>query len=445
MARFRIYANKTNNILSRYPTINTGSNPVSELWYGKDGISRLLIQYDVANYLEKYDAGYAPHFSAATDILISLKNPGPSVETISNTINRAQSYDIIMHPMTTEWDTGTGFDFVGLDTADGYSNWNSATTIQAFTTPGGDFDDTITVATQHFDLGSEDFNVSGSSVDTDNLWDQFTGTNYGFILKYTDGHEALSATNKTITQQYTEDTNTLHLPFIEVEWDDQITEDREGFRPGEKMRLYAILKNNDMLLNAYSANSVNVSSSYQDYTTNIPGSKIRNPRPGVYYVDFSLPSHPIGTIYTDAWSFDLDGLDDEIIFSQSLTSSTSNTEWEIEEFFNPKNYIITTPKLKDVYFKGDVVYLPILIREPYSYSNEHIKRMEYRIVLTGRDIDEFIMSDWQPVSYNHLSNFFIMDTSWFIDSCEYRVEFKYYDAGSYVYYKPDQSTFKVLA
>ena len=158
-----------------------------------------------------------------------------------------------------------------------------------------------------------------------------------------------------------------------------------------------------------------------------------------------MPTHPLGTTYTDTWTFDLDGSEDTMQFTSTFTAASPNTEWQSSTSFDPTDYIISTPKLKDTYFKGDTIYMPIFVREPYSTTNVTLKRMEYRIMLTGKDVEEVPFSDWQDVSYTDSNNFFILDTSWFVSDYEYRIEFKYYDSGSYIYHKPDYATFKVLA
>ena len=445
MARYRIYADKVNCILENYPTVNTGLNPASELWYGENGIARTLIRYDFDDYVAKYTAGHAPALTAAT-VTVHINTLGPSVETLATGVDQAQSHDLTLYPMITEWDAGSGHDFIGLDTIAGYSNWNSATTLNAWVTPGGDYDTAITAATQHFDLGSEDFSVSGASVDVDSLWSQATGTNYGYMFKFTDAYEDLSGSNKTMLQHYTKNSSTVFTPYIEVQWDDQIAESRAScYGAGETIRLYAILKHDDMLRNAYNVKGVEIASPALSDNIVIGPADIHNPSPGVYYADFTIPeSHPAGTLYSDDWVFDLDIVDNEVIFTQTFTSSTTNSAWNVTDSFDPANYIIDLPKLKASYREGDIVYLPILVREPYSSTRQTIKRMEYRIVMTQKDVEEESFCDWQDVSYRDSGNFIIIDTSWFIRDCDYRIEFKYYDSGSCVYYKPDYSTFKVV-
>ena len=138
MGTFRLYPSKSNTIIENSPTINTGQNEVGELWYGEDGVTRHLFKFDDTYYNSYYALGFLPAITATTpEFKLKLINP---IELDSDQI-LAESFDIEVYAVTRDWDEGSGWDFEN-GTA-GFSCWNSATTIQAWTTPGGDYGDLI--------------------------------------------------------------------------------------------------------------------------------------------------------------------------------------------------------------------------------------------------------------------------------------------------------------
>lgn len=214
MGTYRIYPSKSNSILEDSPTINTGLNEVSELWYGLDGISRHLIKFSFSGYNEQYGLGNVPHISGTT-ATFKLFPCYPTYELDNDSdVEVADSFDLEIVVMDRDWDEGVGHDFIGLNKTVGFSCWNSASTLVEWTTPGGDYSDQV--FSGHVNYANEV--ISLDSAPGDVFWDTVTGTNNGYMVKFTDDFEALTTSLKSVAKFYTEKTNTYSLPYIELEW-----------------------------------------------------------------------------------------------------------------------------------------------------------------------------------------------------------------------------------
>lgn len=280
MGQYKIWASKNVGILEDYPTINTGENEVAELWYGEYGLSRFLLKFDFSDYLAEYTAGRVPHFSASTftDAALNIKNCSPIFEDydLSLSTQRATSAEIILNKVDTAWDEGIGHDYISTDKEAGFACWSSAQTLTQWSTAGGDYSTEIMRVV--LDNGSENF--SGSVSGTDMLWSTVTGTNNGYMLKFTDAFEALSGAYKTITKFYTRHTNTVHQPHITITWDNQITDERDDVYPGVSKRLYLYTKKDGTFENVNDISGVTISGVNH---SGFVASDINNPLPGIYY------------------------------------------------------------------------------------------------------------------------------------------------------------------
>jgi len=239
MGKYRIYPNKSNTIIEDNGDVNTGENELTELWYGKQGLTRYLLQFDFDAYNEFVALGYVPTLTATT-ATFKLINCYPMFESYPYiNAESARSTDVEAYLMQQDWDSGIGWAYSGTETVDGFCNWNSATTIVSWTAAGGDY--ATLIFSGHVDKGYEDF--SGSSLDDDALWDSVTGNNYGLLVKYSDAYEALTGASQTIVRYYTDNFRTPYKqPYIELTWDDQVKDEREELGNELTKRLYMYIK-----------------------------------------------------------------------------------------------------------------------------------------------------------------------------------------------------------
>jgi len=441
MGRYRIYPLRDNTLLET-SEINTGINEVMELWYGEDGVTRHFVKFNTEEYNEKYNLGLVPHITASTSTF-HMFNCYPTPELYDDSTTRqANGVDLSVKMVQQNWAEGRGHDFIGLDTSEGISNWYCATTITSWAAPGGDF--LYEVFSGYIDAGYEDF--SGSVQNEIKLWDAFTGTDFGLAVKYTDPIEALTGDPKTVLKFYTRETNTYKIPYIQFDWDNQITDERDEVMSGTTKKLYFYLKNNGEFTNANSVSGVSLSFSDSAVTHNgFTGSSIYNPMPGIYYVNFDCPTATTAsTVFTDSWTVQYEAGMDYQSVSQSGTVHQLSSAWDVSQsdVVSLVDYKIVTPTLKPRYEKGTRIFLEINNYIPFTNNKVIHKGMEYKIEIKD-GYERFVMVDWGGVSYTQTDNFIMIETDWLIEDNLYVISFRHSEDGSTIYSK-DEKEFRII-
>lgn len=412
------------SILELDPLVNTGLNEVAELWYGIDGVSRILVHFDIDDYMNLYDENLIPTLSAVTSTL--------NFFDCATYQTGATSFDLDVYSQIQHWDGGVGYDHIGLNTQDGFANWNSATTSSAWTTAGGDL--SIFVGSQHFDSYNENMQLDISS-DISYLWDQFTGDNHGILIKFSNSDEALSGISKRVKKFYSNNTHDYKFPFLQLDWDSRITEDRTNIITGAEYEqtgssttqyIYLFTHQNGKMKNVYSAVSVSISGKSSNYVDVIltGDSRLDNPEAGVYRLALTVPNDEE---YEDLWEIETDPGRRRSV-KKTFTASTIDSSWELESssIGSATDYQFSIPSLQASYVCGEKIYLPIFARKEYTSDYCLLKSLEYKISLIDGQ-DSFIMEDWTFASYTTDSNFILLNTVWYLPGYRYKVEFRYYN------------------
>jgi len=198
MSDYRSYFKRNNTILFN-SEVNTGRNPVTELFFGSNfpaigtkNFSRFIFDLDLTGLEEKITDGYL-NFGCNTNITHELRMTNSSAfsdllnETTSDGRRRATSFDLILFRIpksagatgtTQSWDEGVGYDYVQNTTDDfdltdkAYSlrpsNYFQRELINDWSTDGIYINDNsgtgglvnysalTIVDTQHFEFGDED-------------------------------------------------------------------------------------------------------------------------------------------------------------------------------------------------------------------------------------------------------------------------------------------------
>jgi len=236
------FLTKTNTIVSN-STINTGNNPVCELYYG-GGFTRVLLKFDTTKIKSLIDDKTYSDITKLKHVL-KLKNcwglqTGDNRTVINSGTNgykeRTSSFDLYLLRMPESWDGGSGNDY----STDGFitqnaivshngSNWyNSATETPWVQGNGGISGITAnnTISIQHFDFGNEDIEMDI----TNEINNIITGStpNNGYMLCFS---ELLEDTSTDITQYvgFFANTNNIYKPFIETTNSEVISDDRNNF------------------------------------------------------------------------------------------------------------------------------------------------------------------------------------------------------------------------
>lgn len=422
--KYRLYPSKDTTIIEN-TQFNSGQNEVMELWYGLNGVTRHLVKFDMSYWIKKIQDNIVPEDISNVDCTLKMFNCYPTYEE-ENVVSAdiATGVDVEVTDLTSSWDEGSGFDIVATGGDIGVANWYSATTLTPWTSSGGDYSGTSHF-TQHLDYGYE--NITGDVSTAVASW--CGGTNNGLMVKYSDATEALTGTVRYLTKFYTKDTHTIFLPFVEFEWDGDITDQRAEVGYGLTKKLYLFTHKNGSLTNVDDISGVTINYSHPDLSgspTTISSGSVVNQYPGVYYVEVTFPSYPGSsgdTTFTDTWNIDYEGsgLYSTISMSGSLDSYLDN--WNVNDGTAEKIYDLSLPHLKEEYKMDEIVFLDVDVYERYTSTKHILRDLEYKIDLIDGE-NRFSMVDWQTVSYTPIGNTIILDFSWFIRDCTYEINFR---------------------
>ena len=323
MGIFRIYPSKENTIASgsAFELLNSSQNPVANLWYGgatsRNTISRHLAYFDLSNLQYKLNVKEI-NSNYVTAYKLKFKNCVPSdivlePEFAFDILNKkvASSFDLMAFPINKSWDEGRGFDldeqniFIKANRTEysitGYSNWISATSLVDWDEPGifaNPSASTSFNATQHFAMGSEDVDMDITGMV--NNWLSGGSSNYGLAIAYARPYELISADTKYISSFFTNKTNTAYKPYIEVQYNQVIEDDRYQVANNRTSRLFLCLFSGNTSVNYYSAGTVSIQSlNGQNIYTGLTPTHFSE---GAYYIDVLMTGTTKGTKYKDVWS-----------------------------------------------------------------------------------------------------------------------------------------------
>ena len=425
--KFRLYPSKDTTIIEGTDA-NTGLNPVGEIWYGKQGVARHLIYFNEEPWEDLVSSGYAPSGLSGVTCTLKMFNCYPIFEgLIIENERQARSVDVEVLDVTTTWDEGNEFSFERLKREDGFANWYSATSLIDWDIPGGDYG-MVELFSMHLDKGNE--NIEGDVTDAVTDW-VVNDLNQGLMLKFTDDYEDMEDELKTILKFHNRETNTYFLPYVEFEWDGQVKDERAEVGHGLVKRLYFYSKKSNTYTNVNTISGVTVeminSTGGTVDTIEVTGSSIENQCPGIYFVEYSCPVNPDGGSYTftDTWNVQFESGGSYYSIEQSGSCESIVSEWDTSQsgILEKTLYNLSIPDLKNEYSTGSTLYLPVRIIEAYT-NNTHIMRgLQYKISMVD-GTGEFVMVDWENLSYTNEENLLILNTSWFIPNNLYKITFR---------------------
>ena len=466
MGIFRIYSSKSNTIASAstYELLNSSQNPVTDLWYGGTGsrnsISRFMIYFDL-NYLESKLNSKEINSDYITAYKLKIKNCIPSNRILEpeyefDVLDKkvSASFDLIAFPINKFWDEGRGFSLEeqheivksrGNPILSGYSNWLSATSSINWDEPGIFTNPSASTAvtyysTQHFSIGSEDLEMDITNIVND--WLSGGSENNGIAVAYSRPFETMSGNNRYISSFYTNKTNTAYKPYIEVQYNQAIKDNRYNIANNRRSKLFLYLFSGNTAVNYLSADTVSIKTNTGSdvYTglTPIHHSK------GVYYVDVLMTGTTRGERFKDVWhgiTFEA-GLDQQD-YTQKFTT--------IGDYFSYRNKEINEFAVNlygiennDVLQTGETIRVYAEVRINYSLETPKTDfGLEYKI--TMNQVDEVI--PWTPFNSaiidNCLKSYFDIDTLIFINNQNYEVTVRINELGT-KRVLPEKINFKVV-
>ena len=451
MGRLRIYPTKNNTIASGYfENFNSALNPGTILWYGGTGnrasISRFLIQFDLDELKGKL-ASKEINEEYISSYRLKMTNVIPDGDLLDSDFELAKlrkkvasSFDLIAFPINKSWDNGRGYDLMGSEyikvsqgdtNLTGYSNWNSATSLDFWDEPGIFTNPTASTAqnySQHFDVGDEDLDMDITPLVSD--WLSGGSQNNGVAISYARDYELNSGDTRYMSRFYTNKTNTAFKPYLEVVYDEQIMrDDRLRVANNRTSRLFLSLFSGNTSANYFSAGTVSIkTSSNQDVITGLVPKQLTK---GVYYVDILMTGATKSQIYKDVWS--------DITFDPGVDVQTYEQKFQIlGNYYNnyPKEineYVVDLYGISnnEILKKGEVIRVYAETRVEYSTkSPTEYYGLEYRMV--QNEITETI--PWSSFSTLVIGGctkeFMDLDTSWLLPNQNYTIELRVNELGT---------------
>lgn len=428
----RTYFDKNNTIVNNQ-NVNTGLNPVTELFYGgSSGLekySRFLFHFDETRLKSLYEDGTYTDLTKLKHTL-RLTNTGSfDKELLNGTMGSKQrtcSFDLLAFKVNQYWDNGVGYDYDVCDIVDGDcaysnspSNWIEAQTGVVWAQGTGVYSGSptsITVSTQHFDKGNENIEMDI----TDYVNGVLTGdTNYGLGIAYARGFEQMTNGTLQYVGFFTNNTQTFYEPFIETIYDNHITDDRNNFILDKPNKLYLYVNVNGNPINLDTKPSVTIGT-YSAYTP----SQVNHISKGVYSIDLLVDSASAipNTLWEDTWSG---------IIINGVARPDISLDFVIKDsldYYNlgsndmlPKKVAVSIGGLqnKEKIKRGDIRKVIVSARIPYTVEQtQYIDKLKYRLYVSEGSA-ELTVIDMQPVEMANNYYYFLLDTASLIPNTYY--------------------------
>ena len=494
------WLDKTNSIV-KGTDLNCGLNPVLKLNYGKK-VSRGLIHFNLDEIKKLYEDKTitdpdSVKFRLRMTNCFSVDGIPYENELLNKKpyrTRRPSSFDLILYELPCPFDAGRGYmyesdyyverDHSFIRTAsnwyypengkvwpfdleralpkdfdvreegwDNYSamiNWENA--IYKFNLVGGIYDineiesaltayecgeTSIIVGMQHFDYGFENLDID--ITDYVNALLNGEKENYGLCLSFVPELEQMKFKDQYHVAFFTDHTNTFFHPYVEVEYDDTIMDDRQAFYLGKENRLYFYSYVGGIPTNLDELPVCKIDG--KEY-------EVKQATKGVYFatVMFGASEVEPNTILYDMWSnLKINGnnmgtMENEFVAlsHKGYITLGMNTEFDDE----------VVPTITGIYdsenlHRGEIRVVIVDFRKKYTTDKKLlIDSGEYRIyTLDGtREIEVF---EYQPIQKSFINNFFTVYTKDLIPGT-YHVDIKVNRSNNTQYYK-DILSFKVVS
>ena len=435
----RTYLDKNNTLISN-SNINTGLNPITQLFYGgglgttgTSTYSRFIFHFDASNLINLYTGGTYTDLTKLTHTL-KLTNTGSLDPSLLNgsfaTMQRASSFDLILFQVNQNWDNGVGYDYapsiyIGptentISTSP--SNWINAQTGISWSGGTGVYSGSpsgITINTQHFDFGNENI-----CLDITNFVNGIiTGnTNYGLGLAFTYALEQFQTDALQYVGFYNNNTQSFYEPYVETIYSNHISDDRNNFFMDKANQLYLYVNVAGNPTNLDYLPSVQILDQNDMVFSSI--TSVTHVTLGVYSINISVPStYPIGyPIFTDIWSgVSINGVIRPNI-SLSFALKDSSGYYNIGDNTGlPKDVAVSISGIRNQenIKRGDIRKVIVSARIPYTVEQtQNISGLQYRLYVTEGN-NELTVIDFQPVEMASNYYYFLLDTSSLIPTTYY--------------------------
>ena len=350
MGILRTYFSKDNTIV-RNSNVNTGRNPIIELFHGGSlnpnevKYSRYIFDLDFSQILERLNT---KEIGSVDNTRHTLKITNTSCfdqEQFCRTVNscigdvkRATCFDLILFEVPESWCEGNGYDYSPIKVTcsdsdktycEGPSNWFVREDLITCWSNSGIYDDptnwcssgsttsgstgsticsggtNLIIATQHFDHGDENVCIDITDYINGLIISGYTGLTYGLGLAFNYPLEIAPLADAEYVGFFGKETNTVYEPFIETTWDDVIKDDRNKFYLNKCNNICLYVNAGGQATNA-TFSGVTIYDQNDNIFTTIPPSGITQVTTGVYCVNVCVDDDPVsgycGNIqFRDVW------------------------------------------------------------------------------------------------------------------------------------------------
>ena len=433
----RTYFDKNNTIVSNQ-YVNTGLNPVTELFYGgaigEQKYSRFLFHFDESRLKALYTGGTFTDLSKLKHTLRMTNTGSFDTRLLNGTMgdkDRTTSFDLILFKIGQEWDNGVGYDYevpIVITGEEAYftgpSNWIEAQTGIFWDNGTGVYSGSpsgITVTMQHFNKGNENIEMDV----TDYVNGVLTGDpNYGLGIAYNRPFELMSTTSLQYVGFFTNNTQTFYEPYIETIYDNHIEDDRNNFFADKPNKLYLYVNLAGNPTNLDTKPSVDIYDNNGALIVSYTPSDVNHVTLGVYSIDITIPasSNNLETMYNDVWSG---------IIVNGVSRPDITLDFVIKDSFGyynignndmlPKKVAVSIGGIqnKERIKRGDIRKVIVSARIPYTVEQtQNISGLKYRLYVT-EGAPELTVIDWQPVEMANNYYYFLLDTQSLIPNTYY--------------------------
>lgn len=419
-----------NNTLIKNNTVNTGKNPITELFYGGSLYdlehSRYILHFDETKLKKYYNDGLFPELDKMTHILKMTNTSCFDLELLntqtSDGKDRASSFDLILFKIGQDWDEGTGYDYQTCTNLNGDislsynpSNWIYSKTLSSWSGGSGVYSgdpSSIIIGTQHFDNGNENLEIDI----TNYVNDIITGeTNYGLGLAYSYELENTPTSTLQYVGFFTRHTQTFYEPYIETKYDMLIKDDRNKFYLNKDNKLYLYVNAGGVPTNLDNNPSVIINDSNNNILSSYTPNDVTHVTKGIYSIDINISNSACTDCitYYDVWSgLTINSIDIEPIELDFIVNTDGYYNIGINEEI-PKEYGFSVSGIKqnEKIVRGDIRKVIISARIPYTINQQDIlDNLEYRIY-TKEGPNELTVIDYQNIEMAFDQNYFLIDTN----------------------------------
>lgn len=484
MSIYRTYFDK-DTVIVRNSCANTGRNPIAELFHGgsldSNNIiySRYLFGFDLTELIDRVDNKEYSLTGMTHKINITNTSCFDSelfCKTFSSSYGesaRATAFDMILFEIPELWAEGNGYDYVDSNLiiqpnkqtrvfadirdqayCEGPACWDDRLTATPWAQPGvyinpyawysgntsGYTGTTIDLVkgTQFFEKGNENVCIDVTDYINGLISSGITRANLG--LAYTPGIESAPQETLCYTGFFTRDTQTVYEPFMETIYNDLIKDDRCEFYLDKVNRLYLYVNAGGERVNA-TISGVKVYNQNGNLYQSFTNADIKQVTTGVYYIELTVPTNApngyCGNIqFTDVWEDvtiggnNLGDIEmDFIIKEKESYYNIGSGDKSGRGVGNSRNISIydyhfsfSGIKRKEKIKRGDTRRVDIEAKLPFTCEYKPLDKISYRIYIKeGETQIEYV--PWTEVNRTEDSNYFLVDTSWFIPN-DYYMEFK---------------------